>query len=52
MATRMGGGGPLGGQGRPMDFLQMRVSYHVKGRAGGRTLDFEAPGAAETFRGR
>jgi hypothetical protein len=34
------------------DFLQLRGRYHVTGRAGGRELDFEAAGAAETFRGR
>ena len=35
-----------------LDFLQMRASYHVTGRAGDRNLDFTATGAAETFRGR
>ena len=35
-----------------MDFLQMRGRYTVEGRAGDRALDFSAPGAAETFRGR
>jgi hypothetical protein len=35
-----------------LDFLQMRGRYRVTGRAGDRTLDFTAPGAAETFRGR
>lgn len=34
-----------------LDFLQMRGTYTVKGRAGGRTLNFSAPGSAETFRG-
>ena len=34
------------------DFLQMRAQYHVTGRAGGQSVDFTAPGAAETFRGR
>jgi hypothetical protein len=34
------------------DFLQLRVRYHVTGRAGGQPIDFIAPGAAETFRGR
>ena len=34
-----------------VDFLQLRGQYTVSGRAGGRTLDFSAPGAAETFRG-
>ncbi len=33
------------------DFFQLRTMYHVRGRAGGRTIDFTAPGAAETFRG-
>jgi len=30
-------------------FLQMRGTYKVRGRVGGRALSFEAPGAAETF---
>ncbi len=34
------------------DFLQLRGRYRVKGTAGGQTVDFEAQGAAETFRGR
>ena len=33
-----------------LDFLQMRASYHVTGRAGDQDLDFTASGAAETFR--
>ena len=41
--------GPLGTE---LDFLQMRGAYTVTGRAGNRTLDFTAPGSAETFRGR
>jgi hypothetical protein len=36
--------------GSGMDFLQLRGRYQVRGRAGTRELDFEAPGAAETFR--
>ncbi len=35
-----------------LDFLQMRGRYHVSGTAGDRQLEFTAPGAAETFRGR
>jgi hypothetical protein len=35
-----------------MDFLQLRARYRVRGRAGDRSIDFTAPGAAETFRGR
>ena len=35
-----------------LDFLQMRGRYRVSGKAGDRSLDFTAPGAAETFRGR
>jgi hypothetical protein len=35
-----------------MDFLQLRATYHVTGRAGDRSVDFTAPGSAETFRGR
>jgi hypothetical protein len=33
------------------NFLQLRGEYTVSGRAGPRTIDFTAPGAAETFRG-
>jgi hypothetical protein len=35
-----------------LDFLQMRGTYTVTGRAGARHLRFTAPGSAETFRGR
>jgi len=35
-----------------LDFLQMRGTYTVTGRAGTRQLHFTAPGSAETFRGR
>jgi hypothetical protein len=34
-----------------VDFLQMRGTYDVSGRAGGRRFMFTAPGSAETFRG-
>ena len=34
-----------------INFLQMRGAYSVSGRAGGRDLNFTAPGSAETFRG-
>jgi hypothetical protein len=40
-------GGPLA---PGPDFLQMRGMYHVTGKAGGQTIDFTEPGAAETFR--
>jgi hypothetical protein len=43
------GGGLFGGE---LDFLQLRARYRVRGRAGDRSIDFTAPGAAETFRGR
>ena len=33
-----------------LNFLQMRGQYTVTGRAGDRTIDFTAPGSAETFR--
>jgi len=46
-ATRM----RPGSFGASMDFLQLRALYRVRGTAGGRAFDFEAPGAAETFRG-
>ena len=42
------GSGPARGR---LDFLQMRGTYTVTGRAGGRALNFSAPGSAETFRG-
>ena len=45
--TRMDG--PLGSG---LDFLQLRGEYRVTGRAGPQKIDFTAPGAAETFRGR
>ena len=35
-----------------LDFLQLRGSYTSTGSAGGRTLNFTAPGSAETFRGK
>jgi hypothetical protein len=38
--------------GSGMDFLQMRATYRVSGRAGDRDIDFTAAGSAETFRGR
>ena len=38
--------------GAAMDFLQLRARYRVTGQAGESRLDFEAPGSAETFRGR
>ena len=40
-----------GGRRGNLDFIQMRGMYRVRGRAGGRALDFSAPGSAETFRG-
>lgn len=43
------GGGLFGDE---QDFLQLRARYRVRGRAGDRTIDFAASGAAETFRGR
>jgi hypothetical protein len=41
-----------GSFGAGMDFLQMRAAYHVSGQAGDRAIAFDAPGSAETFRGR
>jgi hypothetical protein len=38
--------------GTGLDFYQLRARYHVVGRVGDRTIDFTAPGSAETFRGR
>jgi hypothetical protein len=34
-----------------LDFIQMRGTYSVRGRAAGRELTFTAPGSSETFRG-
>jgi hypothetical protein len=34
-----------------LDFLQLRGTYTVSGRAGERRIDIRAPGSAETFRG-
>jgi hypothetical protein len=42
----------LGMTGGANDFLQLGGTYIVKGRAGGRSVDFTARGAAETFRPR
>ncbi len=41
--------GPLANR---IDFLQLRGQYTVNGTAGDRAIQFTAPGAAETFRGR
>jgi hypothetical protein len=43
--------GRQGAPGSDLDFLQMRGQYTVNGRAGNRTVNFSAPGSAETFRG-
>ncbi|MDX1389808.1 MAG: hypothetical protein R3344_11500, partial [Acidobacteriota bacterium] len=42
-------GGPSPTNGEQLDFLQMRALYRVAGRIGSRSVDFVAPGAAETF---
>jgi len=42
------GSGP---RGSGLNFLQLRGTYTVTGKAAGRTLAFTAPGSAETFRG-
>jgi hypothetical protein len=47
VTTRMAQG-PLAND---VNFLQLQGRYAVNGRAGGRTIQFESPGAAETFRG-
>jgi hypothetical protein len=47
VTTRMAQG-PLA---NPVNFLQLQGRYTVSGRAAGRALDFNAAGAAETFRG-
>jgi hypothetical protein len=43
--------GRQGALNNDLDFLQLRGEYTVTGRAGNRTIDFTAPGSAETFRG-
>ncbi|MGE0816487.1 MAG: hypothetical protein AB7O93_24320, partial [Vicinamibacterales bacterium] len=48
VTTPMSGGSRANG----LDFLQLRGRYTVSGTAGERALQFTAPGAAETFRGR
>ena len=53
LTTRRGENSPRRADTRPEgspDFVQMRGTYQVTGRAGTRTFDFSAPGAAETFR--
>ena len=47
VTTRMAQG-PLAND---VNFLQLQGRYTVNGRAAGRTIQFETPGAAETFRG-
>jgi hypothetical protein len=47
VTTRMAQGPLANG----VNFLQLQGRYTVSGRAAGRTLEFSAPGAAETFRG-
>jgi hypothetical protein len=49
VTTPAGGSGP---RSSGLDFLQMRGTYTVTGRAGTRQLQFTAPGSAETFRGK
>ena len=48
VVTRSTGMGP---RASGLDFFQLRGAYAVTGRAGSRTVDFTAPGSAETFRG-
>jgi len=43
---------PLSIAGGAADFLQLGGTYRVQGRAGGRTIDLSARGAAETFQQR
>lgn len=40
----------VGSFGGGMNFLQLRGTYRVSGHVGDRTVDFTAPGSAETFR--
>ncbi|MBI4266290.1 MAG: hypothetical protein HY657_18100 [Acidobacteria bacterium] len=48
IVTTPAGGAVVSG----LDFIQLRGTYRVTGRVGGRTLALTAPGSAETFRGR
>ena len=48
VVTRSAGTGPLASG---LDFFQMRGAYTVSGQAGSRSIDFTAPGSAETLRG-
>ena len=43
---------PVSITGGDADFLQLGGTYRVQGRAGGRTIDISARGAAETFQQR
>jgi hypothetical protein len=47
VSTRVGSAATS--EGRDLDFLQMRALYRVDGEIGSRRIEFEAPGAAETF---
>ncbi len=38
--------------GSSLDFYQLHAVFHVAGSVAGRSVDFTAPGSAETFRGR
>jgi hypothetical protein len=51
VSTRLEGGRFSPDEEVSLDFLQIRATYHVTGRAGDQELDFTAKGAAETFRG-
>jgi hypothetical protein len=44
--------GTQGALANSVDFLQMRGQYTARGRAGSREINFQAPGTAETFRGK
>jgi hypothetical protein len=48
LVTRM----PARAFGGGMDCIQMRGRCRVAGHAGGRSIDFVAPGSSETFSGR
>jgi hypothetical protein len=49
--TRNRLGGWFGGSREQEELLQMQARYRVSGRVAGRRIEFEAEGAAETFRG-
>ncbi len=50
VARKLAGGGRSGFGTGATELLQLRARYHVAGRLGDRSIAFDAPGSAETFR--